>query len=338
MVLALVDDFSPTAAEEREGVVRVFFTDRVDRDAARFAVASRFPAAAIEVSDEDWARRSQDNLQPITIGRLTIIPNPELLIPDPAFLVPTPDSRIPNPDSRIPTPASRGIPAPDSLIANADTVVIVPSMGFGTGHHATTRLCLEALQSIDLADACVLDVGTGSGILAIAAVRLGAARAVGIDNDADAIEAAQANLALNDPPPSTPQSAPDTRQALSTQHRAPDTRHGALDTRHAALDTRHAPSTQHTAPSTRVAFALSDLRAYLTSHRDTIDVVTANLTGALLIRTAAEIQAAVRSGGTIIVSGVLNDEREDVVRAFESTPVVQERSEDEWVCLTMKKP
>jgi len=311
MVLALVDDFSPNAAEERQGVVRVFFTDRVDRDAARFAVASRFPAAAIEVSDEDWARRSQDNLQPITIGRLTIIPNPELLIPDPAFLVPTPDSRIPNPDSRIPTPASRGIPAPDSLIASADTVVIVPSMGFGTGHHATTRLCLEALQSIDLADACVLDVGTGSGILAIAAVRLGAARAVGIDNDADAIEAAQANLALNDPPPSTPQSAPDTR---------------------------HAPSTQHTAPSTRVAFALSDLRAYLTSHRDTIDVVTANLTGALLIRTAAEIQAAVRSGGTIIVSGVLNGEREDVVRAFESTPVVQERSEDEWVCLTMKKP
>jgi ribosomal protein L11 methyltransferase len=301
-VLALVDDFSPAAAEERESVVRVFFSDRADRDAARFAVASRFPAGAIDVSDEDWARRSQDNLQPITIGRLTIIPNPEFPIPNPNCLIP-----------------------------NADTVVIVPSMGFGTGHHATTRLCLEVLQSIDLADACVLDVGTGSGILAIAAVRLGAARAVGIDNDADAIQAAQENLALNRLPPSTPQSAPDPRQAPGTQHAAPGTQHPAPDT-------RQAPSTQHPAPSTRVAFELSDLRAYLTSHRDTFDVVTANLTGALLIRTAVEIQDAVRSGGTIIVSGVLNDEREDVVRAFESTPVGLERSEDEWVCLTMKKP
>jgi ribosomal protein L11 methyltransferase len=265
-LFAAIDDLSATAIEERESSVRVFFSTASARDRAQTILISDFDASPLEVSDEDWARRSQADLQPVTVGRLTI--SPRL-------------SASPEP----PAPGRDRLPArPEPLAPSPDVIVITPSMGFGTGHHATTRLCLAALQTLDLSHLSVLDVGTGSGVLAIAADRLGAARALGIDHDPDAVQAARENLALN--------------------------------------------------PATRdVSFAVADLR---TTSLPRAGVVTANLTGALLIETATDLLGAVDAGGTLIVSGLLAGERDEVVRAL-TARIVWECEEDGWVGLAMKK-
>ncbi|KAA3626244.1 MAG: methyltransferase domain-containing protein, partial [Proteobacteria bacterium] len=72
-----------------------------------------------------------------------------------------------------------------------------PGLAFGTGTHATTTWCLQALAGLDLAHRTVLDFGCGSGILAIAALRLGAARALATDVDPRALDATRRNAELN---------------------------------------------------------------------------------------------------------------------------------------------
>jgi ribosomal protein L11 methyltransferase len=84
--------------------------------------------------------------------------------------------------------------------AEAEDAVVVeldPGLAFGTGHHATTALCLRWLDGATLAGAQVLDYGCGSGILAIAALRLGAASAIAVDHDPQALEATRANALDN---------------------------------------------------------------------------------------------------------------------------------------------
>ncbi len=252
LLLAMLDDFSPTAIEERDAGVRAFFATAAARDAARTALGAAFSVAALDVSDEDWARRSQEHLQPVTVGRITILPT---------------ESAARDRDAAI-------------------TLVIRPSMGFGTGHHATTRLCLDALQRIDVAGARVLDIGTGSGILAIAADRLGAAEAIGLDVDADAIQSARENLTLNP---------------------------GA----------------------TRVRFDVADLAQANAELAGGADIVLANLTGALLVRAAGTLRAAVRPGGVLIVSGLQSHERRDVVEALAPAKILWQAEEDTWIGLAM---
>lgn len=79
-------------------------------------------------------------------------------------------------------------------------IVITPKMSFGTGHHATTRLMMQAMAALDFQGKAVFDFGTGTGILAILAGMLGATRVVAIDNDAWSVENAQENVLTNAQP------------------------------------------------------------------------------------------------------------------------------------------
>jgi ribosomal protein L11 methyltransferase len=142
---------------------RVFFHTHDERDRAHHGMATAFPDlsfAAMDVADEDWAARSQANLKAVTVGNIIVAP-------------------------------------PWDVPARGTFITIQPSMGFGTGHHATTRLCLAALQQVDLEGRSAVDVGTGSGVLAIAASLLGASPVLAIDDDPDAIESARENVELN---------------------------------------------------------------------------------------------------------------------------------------------
>jgi ribosomal protein L11 methyltransferase len=90
--------------------------------------------------------------------------------------------------------------SPRGQVPAAEGAVVVeldPGLAFGTGHHPTTALCLEWLDAADLIEATVLDYGCGSGILAIAALRLGAARAIAVDHDPQALEATEQNAREN---------------------------------------------------------------------------------------------------------------------------------------------
>jgi ribosomal protein L11 methyltransferase len=170
--LARIDVDAENAPPPRARAWRVFFDSDEARDAARAALLSaiewsaRVDVAAVDVEDDGWAERSQASLQAVQVGRVIVAPPWD-------------------------------VPPADARAADALLVIIEPSMGFGTGHHESTRLCLRALQACDLAGRRVLDLGTGSGVLAVAAAILGAESVLALDDDRDAVDAARENVRLN---------------------------------------------------------------------------------------------------------------------------------------------
>ncbi|MEI7311132.1 50S ribosomal protein L11 methyltransferase [Pectobacterium carotovorum] len=116
-----------------------------------------------QLEDKDWEREWMDNFHPMQFGKRLWI-----------------------------CPSWREIPDPTAV-----NVMLDPGLAFGTGTHPTTALCLQWLDGLDLEGKTIIDFGCGSGILAIAALKLGAARAIGIDIDPQAIQASRDNAQRN---------------------------------------------------------------------------------------------------------------------------------------------
>jgi ribosomal protein L11 methyltransferase len=265
---ALLDDFEPAAIHEDEPADRwrVFFRTAERRDGARAALGSAIAphliqTSSLDVPDEDWARRSQEGLKAIQAGGLIVAPPWDV-------------------------PKGKADVQADGTRQKADLPVIIiePSTGFGTGHHATTRLCLLLMQRLDLHGARVLDIGTGSGVLALAAWKLGAGDVVAIDNDPDALDNARANIAMN----------------------------GA-------------------APSIDI---IRDDLASLRIQR--AHIVLANLTGAVLVRYAAELRSLAVDGGYVILSGFSPEDIVVIKTAFVGLTVIDETVEADWAALCLR--
>jgi ribosomal protein L11 methyltransferase len=155
------------AVEEREDGLLVGFaqseaTARVLLDELRQRFGSAVTALSRVLPEVDWTERWRDGLGPRRVGRLTISPS---------------------------------WTAPE--VPDAPTVIIDPETAFGTGEHGSTRTALVLLDRYLLPGNRVLDLGSGSGIIAIAAVKLGAARAVAVEIDDEAEPIARANAVRN---------------------------------------------------------------------------------------------------------------------------------------------
>lgn len=159
---------TPATAWEHSRIVALFAEDApVGRMMAEAAAALQLPQvpdfALARVEEQNWVQLTQAQFDPIRISdRLWIVPSWHTS-PDPAAI----------------------------------NLVLDPGMAFGTGSHPTTRLCLEWLEREVTPGCSVLDYGCGSGILAIAAARLGAATVAGVDIDPQAVSAARDNAERN---------------------------------------------------------------------------------------------------------------------------------------------
>ncbi len=202
-------------------------------------------------------------------------------------------------------------PLPDDRVVRLD-----PGMAFGTGLHPTTQLCLIELERHVTPGMHVLDLGCGSGILSIAAARLGAARVLALDTDPIAVEATRANATLNGVADRIIAAEGSLGRGASFGHWLRPDAGGSVE-----------------APPLLPASLPDDILPQF-------DLAVANIIARVLVAVAPDFAVALRPGGLLISSGIIADREPDVVAAYAAVGLeaVARRQEGDWVALVHRKP
>jgi len=189
-------------------------------------------------------------------------------------------------------------PAPGEIVIRLE-----PGMAFGTGLHPTTRLCLRALEDHCAPGSDLLDVGTGSGVLAIAAAKLGARSVMAIDADGAAVPIARENVALNGVG-------------------------GQVTVRHGTL-----PG----GDDVPVSFLAGDGLELLDS--GSFDLILINILSHVIISLAPALSARLAPHGTVIAAGLIDTQELLVTQSFEAAGlhVVERAQEKDWVSLVARR-
>jgi ribosomal protein L11 methyltransferase len=230
--------------------------------------AGEYSISVKEVQDEDWAEAWKTYFKPLKISeRLTIKPSWEAYTP-------------------------RG----DEIVIELD-----PGMAFGTGTHPTTALCLRTLESVIRGGEKVIDVGTGSGILAIGAIKLGASRVLALDLDPVAVSSATQNVAL-----SGLQDVIEVRKSdlLGVLKQQDEGNHGDL--------TVHPP----------------------------VDIVVANILAEIILQFTADVMNVLKPGGIYIASGIYKNKEEAVEAGLLAAgfEIKDRMREEDWIAFVALKP
>ncbi|KAK4782379.1 hypothetical protein SAY86_016481 [Trapa natans] len=236
----------------------------------------KVPVYEVEMRDQgDWIMKTQESFHPIEVAEgLWIVPQWET----------TPD-------------------------VNATNIILNPGLAFGTGEHPSTKLCLQMLHGLIKGGENFLDYGTGSGILAIAALKLGASLADGVDVDPVALSSARENAALNNITPGK------MRLCL-----VPDSG--------TTLDNSTSEDDQgRTSPD--IEFVLE---------KESYDIVIANILLNPLLELADQIVSYSKPGATVAVSGILSEQVPYIIGRYSGLLDDISVSElDEWACVSGRK-
>ncbi|KAK7257194.1 hypothetical protein RIF29_30985 [Crotalaria pallida] len=227
--------------------------------------------------DNEWMKKSQESFHPVEVTEgLWIVP--------------------------------KWITPPD---VQATNIILNPGLAFGTGEHPTTKLCLLLLHGCINGGEYVLDYGTGTGILAIAALKFGAAIAVGIDVDSQAIASASQNAALNNIEPDKMQLHLITSKTSVSS--SDDWKFGVVE-------------------------GENTCEIETVTEKDKYDVVIANILLNPLLDLADQITSRAKPGAVIGLSGILCDQVEHIIQRYSPfLEGIEVSKMDDWACVSGRK-